>query len=146
MFFTDNLHLIKPDGQLFWIDWMRNSANDDVHLRLHPGTVMMAKDSQFRYPETGPRARMGEDLDFAADLCREVPVAMLGGMGWLYLYIFHGANTFSKAHHYSIAACRSVPNEWVMARSAEIRRAMRYYQATTPVIVCGAQGPVFALP
>lgn len=144
-FLTDNLHLLEPDGQLFWTDWTRFSK-DEQWFRLFPPTVMMIKDDRFRYTETGPRAHIGEDLALAADLCREIPVAVLDGMGWLYLYIFHGGNTCSKEHHYRIAARRSFSNEWVAARAEEIRRAMEYYPIPRPVVVCGTRGPVFRLP
>jgi glycosyltransferase involved in cell wall biosynthesis len=143
-FLTDNLHLLEPDRQLFWIDWARD-VGCELRLRLLEGTVMMVKDDRFRYPETGPCAHMGEDREFAADLSREVPVAMLGGMGWLYLYVFHGGNTWSKEHHYSLTADFSFPNEWVEARSEEIRQAMRHYPIPRPVVVCGTRGPVFRL-
>lgn len=146
-FLTDNLQLFEPDGRLFWIDWTLYDGNDDVQgLRLFPPAVMFVKDDRFRYPETGPRAHLGEDLDLATDLCREVPVAMLGGMGWLYLYVFHGGNTCSREHHYRLATHRAVPNEWVQTRFAELRRAVQYYRIPGPVVVCGARGPVSSLP
>src|SRR6185312_14331875 len=68
-FLTDNLHLLEPEGQLFWTDWARYSK-DEQWFRLFPPTVMMVKDDQFRYTETGPYAQVGEDLALAADLCR----------------------------------------------------------------------------
>lgn len=141
-FLTDNLHLLKSDGHLYWIDWTRG-AKPEQWFRLFPPTLMMINDDRFRYIETGPGAQLGEDLAIAAQLCREVPVAMLDGMGWLYLYIFHGGNTCSRQHHYKIAAGRSIPNESVETRSGEIRRAIEHYPIQRPVIVCGKQGPVF---
>lgn len=143
---TDNLHLLESDRKLFWIDWSTRSRKNKRWYQLFPPTMMMVKDDRFRYPEIGPGAHLGEDLALAADLCREVPVSMMGGMGWLYLYVFHGGNTCSKEHHYRITALRSFPNEWVEARSEEIRQAMRYYPVSKPVVVCGARGPVFGLP
>ena len=143
-FLTDNLHLLEPDRQLFWIDWAQ-LKEDKQWPRLFPPTMMMVKDDRFRYPETGPESHLREDLAIAADLCREVPVAMVGGMGWLYLYVFHGGNTCSKEHHYRLAAFWSIPNEWVEAQFAEIRLAMSYYPIPRPVVVCGVRGPVFRL-
>jgi glycosyltransferase involved in cell wall biosynthesis len=148
-FLTDNLQLLEPDRQLFWINWTRYAGKDEQGeqwRRLFPPTMMTVKDNRFRYPEVGPFAQAGEDLSFAADLCREVPVVMVQGMGWLYLYVFHGENTFSREHYYLIAAQRSFPNEWIQTRSEEIRRAMRYYSTPTPLVVCGAYGPAFNLP
>ena len=144
-FLTDNLQLFEADGKLFWLDWTIHE-DDPEPYRLFPPAVVFFKDGRFRYPETGPRASLGEDLDLATDLCREVPVAMLGGMGWLYLYVFHGTNTCLKEHHYSLAAARAFPNQWMEARSAEIRGAMQYYPIPGPVVVHGARGPVFSMP
>jgi glycosyltransferase involved in cell wall biosynthesis len=144
-FLTDNLHLLEPDRQLFWVDWTWGSRNEQW-FQLFPPTVMMIKDDRFRYTESGPTAQLGEDLALAADLCRETPVALLDGMGWLYLYIFHGENTCSKEHHYRITARRSFSNEWIEARSEEIRRVVELYSIPRPVVVCGSRGPVFRLP
>lgn len=143
-FLTDNLHLLEQDRHLYWIDWTRG-AKPEQWFRLFPPTLMMINNDRFRYVETGPDAQLGEDLVIAARLCREVPVAMLDGMGWLYLYIFHGGNTCSRRHHYKIAARRSILNESVEARSDEIRRAIQHYPIPRPVIVCGRQGPVFSI-
>lgn len=143
-FLTDNLHLLEPDGHLYWIDWTRGSRPEQW-FGLFPPTLMMINNERFRYVETGPIAQLGEDLDIAAQLCREVPVAMLGGMGWLYLYIFHGGNTCSRSHHYKIAARRSISNEAAESRSGEIRRAIQHYPIPRPVVVCGKQGPAFSI-
>jgi glycosyltransferase involved in cell wall biosynthesis len=143
-FLTDNLHLLEPDGYLYWIDWSRGSK-DAQWYRLFPPTLMMINDDRFRYVETGATAQLGEDLNIAAQLCQEVPVAMMGGMGWLYLYVFHGENTCSRKHHYAIANRRSIPNESVEARADEIRRAIHHYTIQRPVVICGKQGPVFSI-
>lgn len=144
-FLTDNLYLLEPDKKLFWIDWTWNLSYK-LRFRLLQGTLMMVNDDRFRYPETGACAHIGEDEDLAARLFQEVPVAMMNSMGWLYIYVFHGRNTCSKEQHYRIIADHSIPNEWVEARSKEIRQAMRHYPIEGPVIVCGARGPVFRLP
>jgi glycosyltransferase involved in cell wall biosynthesis len=144
-FLTDNLHLLAPDGQMFWIDWTRGTSRREQWFRLLPGTVTMVKDDRFRYLETGLHARLGEDLDLAERLCRQTSVATLANMGWLYLYTFHGRNTWTKEHHYAIPARRSFPNEWVEARSAELRRAARYYAIPDGVAMCGSGGRVFDL-
>lgn len=143
-FLTDNLHLLEHDRNLYWIDWTRG-ARPEQWFRLFPPTLMMIKNDRFRYTETGPDAQIGEDLAIAAQLCREVPVAMLDGMGWLYLYIFHGGNTCSKQHHYRIASRRSISNESIQARSSDIRRAIQCYPISGSIIVCGSQGPVFSI-
>lgn len=146
-FLTDNLQWLEPDRQLFWLDWTRYQGAEDADgLGFFPPTLMMVRDERFRYPETGPRAHIGEDEDIAAGLCREVPVAMLSGMGWLYLYVFHGANTCSRDHHYRVAARRGASHEWITPRLAQIRRAVACYPIPGPVVVCGAGDQVHGLP
>lgn len=144
-FLTDNLHFLEPERQLFWVDWTSGTSKKDPWFRVHPATVLMVRNSWLRYPEAGPHARLGEDFDFAADLCREAPVATLSGAGWLYVYVFHGRNACSREHHYAIPARRSFPNEWVELRENEIRLAVDRYSMSKPVDVCGADGPVFRL-
>lgn len=144
-FLTDNLHLLEPDGHLYWTDWTRGAAKGQW-FRLFGPTLMMINDDRFRYPETGPYAQLGEDIAIAEQLCREVPVAMIGGMGWLYLYIYHGRNVWPRKHHHAIATRRSIPNKLVEARADEIRRALQHYPISKPVVICGKQGPVFSIP
>lgn len=79
-FLTDNFHLLEPDGHLYWTDWTRGVA-DAQWFRLFGPTLMMVNHDRFRYPESGPDAQPGEDIAIAAQLCREIPVAMVGGMG-----------------------------------------------------------------
>jgi hypothetical protein len=131
MLLTDTLQFLVVDKKIFG-----SIGRDDMHsLPIPPGTVTMFQ----RQP--GPVSR-----DWTASpKWRKVRVAMLGGMGWLYLYVFHGEKTCSKEHHYRIAAKLSVPNEWLETRFAEIRRAVQYYPISRPATVCGTRGPVFAL-
>ena len=104
-FLTDHLHLLEKDRALVWVDWTVGGKSGEGQLL--PGTVMAFKDRRFRYPESGPYVSRGEDSVFLHELYRSVPVAPLSGMGHLYLYSYHGRNTFSKEHHRTCAG--SVP-------------------------------------
>ncbi len=143
-FFADHLHYLEPDGLLWWIDWSVNGQNDGL-MQLAPGTLMMHRDSRFRYPECGPDARRGEDWVFMESVYGSLTVAALKGAGHLYLYRYHGRNTFSREHHHSLCAERSLPNAQLLQSAATLREAVRYYPIARPCSVVGREGPAFVL-
>ena len=58
-------------------------------------------------------------------------MAPLSGMGHIYLYTFHGRNTFSKEHHYNLrhfSASRSQLDQ----KAETIRQAIAYYPVPSP--------------
>lgn len=61
---------------------------------------MMFKDRRFRYPETGPSSRSGEDNFINNALYREVPIAAVSGQGSLYVYRYHGRNAYWREHYH----------------------------------------------
>lgn len=140
-FLTDHLQYLEEDRLIFWIDWTLNGALTD-QWQLFPGTVMMRRDERFRYPETGPYSSRGEDSVLVDHLWHTVPVARVGGMGHLYLYQYHGRNTFSREHHLHITSCAG-PNDRVEAMAEKIRQALAYYPVPKPIPVLGASGPAF---
>lgn len=142
-FFTDHLHLLEHDRLIFWIDWTLGGQVTD-HNRFFPGSVMMYREDGFRYPEDGPHARQGEDSVLADAIFRAVPVAEVGGMGHLYLYRYHGRNTFSQEHHYRMTTC-SLPGDVIREKEEEIRRFVRYYPIPRPATVASSDGPVFVI-
>lgn len=142
-FLTDHLQFLEQDRLLSWIDWTMDGQISDER-QLFPGTVMMFKDARFSYPESGPYARRGEDSALLNQLCQTVPIARLSGMGHLYLYQFHGRNTFPKEHHYHIATC-GASNQTVLARADKIREAVQYFSIAKPVAVLGKNGPAFSV-
>jgi hypothetical protein len=104
----------------------------------------MTHDRRFRYPESGRYAHFGEDWALLTDLHRQVRVSYLRDKGHLYLYNYHGQNTFSAAHHGKLRI-RSRPSSAIAGREAEIRAAMVYYAVPNPVRVHGSDGPVFSI-
>jgi glycosyltransferase involved in cell wall biosynthesis len=49
---SEHLQLFEDSQFLAWLDWSRITD----HPPAHPGTLMMLRESRFRYPETGPIA------------------------------------------------------------------------------------------
>jgi len=142
-FLTDHLQLIEEKRALCWIDWSRGASTIGPN-QVAPGTLMMHRDPRIRYPEEGPHARRGEDSVVLHTLFRHVRVAPLKGEGHLYLYRFHGRNTFSRKHHYNLANFR-LPTETMRDRADKLREAARYYDLPEPCCVLGREGPLFVL-
>jgi glycosyltransferase involved in cell wall biosynthesis len=139
---TDHLQLLEADRALVWVDWTLGGRSGEGQLL--PGTVMAFKDRRFRYPETGPFVNRGEDSVFLDELYRNVVVAPLTGMGHIYLYTFHGRNTFSKEHHYNLRHFSA--SRYELDQKAEtIRQAMAYYPVPRPLAVLGNDGVAFVL-
>jgi hypothetical protein len=73
-----------------------------------------------------------------------VPVAPLSGAGHLYLYQYHGRNTFSREHHYRMISCRT-SNAHLHQHADKLREAARHYPLARPYFVVGREGLAFAL-
>ena len=139
---TDHLQLLEADRALVWVDWTLGGRSGEGQLL--PGTVMAFKDRRFRYPETGPFVNRGEDTVFLDELYRNVVVAPLSGTGHIYLYTYHGRNTFSKEHHYNLRLYSASRSE-LDQKAETIRQAIAYYPVPRPITVVGRDGVAFAL-
>jgi glycosyltransferase involved in cell wall biosynthesis len=142
-FFTDHLQFLEEKKLLFWIDWTAGGRITDQR-RFFPGSLLMFRDVPFRYPESGAWARRGEDSVLLEQLIRNVKIASLSGMAHLYLYQYHGANTFDREHHYNMSVC-AAPVELLRAREEVIRKAVACYGLEEPVTVAGSNGPAFVI-
>jgi len=143
-FMTEHLQFMAGDGTLFWIDWTLGGQGRGQDF-VAPGTLLMVRDPRFRYPVTGPRARRGEDSVFLQRLHAMVPVTHFTGAGHLYLYRYHGRNTFSRAHHRALGDYRRTTIAHLQAHETELRTAAAYYGIAGPVTVLGREGPAFNL-
>lgn len=139
---TDHLQFLQDDGVVVWVDWTLGGRQRVDQLL--PGTVMMHRDDRFRYPETGEYASRGEDTMFLNDLYATVPVASLVGHGYLYLYTYHGRNTFSKEHHHHLSTYSRTAQD-MRVESERICEALSHYPIEKPVMVGGRDGPSFVL-
>ncbi len=140
-FLADHLQFILDDRILYWVDWTKEGSSTGAS-RMAPGTGMMYRDVPFRYPETGPKARQGEDSVLLFSLYEAVPLALLSKFGYLYLYQYHGRNTYSREHHEKLSKCRS-PNSWLNENEGKLRAALTYYNIPSPTVVSGRDGPAF---
>ncbi|HKS08903.1 MAG TPA: glycosyltransferase [Pyrinomonadaceae bacterium] len=140
---TDHLHYIEGERLLCWIDWTVGGTSKGS-AQLAPGTILMFRDKRFQYPEDGQFARQGEDAVFLEQVYKTVPVAHLEGAGHLYLYTYHGRNTFPRGHHYHIAKFRT-SNAHLHQHADKLREATRHYPIAKPYFVVGREGLAFAL-
>ena len=139
---TDHLQYLDDNRALVWVDWTLGGRSG--RDQLLPGTLMMAADRRFGYPETGPYAQRGEDSALLNSLVDRVPVASLRGEGHLYLYTYHGRNTFDREHHHRMGMfSRSVAE--LQVHRAVITEAMSHYPVPRPYLVVGRDGPAFWL-
>ena len=137
-FLTDQLHYFCDERQLFWIDWSGGGRVPGTWA-LIPGTVLRVRDG-WRYPEDGPSARRGEDLALV-DALEGAAITRLSGVGHLYVYRYHGSNTFPLAHHRGHLD-RAASTEFIHRRAAALQRALDYYPLPRPVRVFGRGGEV----
>ncbi|HEX3558793.1 MAG TPA: glycosyltransferase [Pyrinomonadaceae bacterium] len=142
-FLTDHLQFIEEQRMLCWIDWTVDGTLEGT-ARLAPGTLLMFRDARFKYPEEGPYARQGEDSVFLERLYHSAPVAQLSGAGHLYLYQYHGRNTFPREHHYHMSSCRT-SNAHLHENADRLREAASHYPIPRPYVVAGREGTAFAV-
>jgi hypothetical protein len=113
--------------------------------RGRPGGRCPARDERIRYPVDGPNARRGEDSVLLDSLLAHgVEVASLEGAGDLWLYTYHGRNTFPAEHHYRLASF-GVPRAFLAEREPHIRAALEHYPIPRPALVSGRDGPAFVV-
>lgn len=125
---TDQLHFFAQERELYWVDWRRGGRAAGV-WDLIPGTLMMVKDARFRYPEAGPNARAGEDTILLTQLSQQVKIARLKDAGHLYVYTYHGTNTWSRDHHRELNTIAIAPDE---SKQAVLRLSLPYYALPMP--------------
>jgi glycosyltransferase involved in cell wall biosynthesis len=94
-YLRDNFHLFCDTRKLYWCDWIRSTT-----CPAFPGSLLAYKDVILRYPDDFSRH---EDSAVQEKLLAKTRTAMLSGYGYLYIYTFHGSNTFEHAHHAALA-------------------------------------------
>jgi glycosyltransferase involved in cell wall biosynthesis len=119
-FLTDQLHLFAADRTMYWDDW-----NLEVHpLNLVQGTLLGSKAALGRYPALA----RGEDTPLVLDLLRrERRITRLRGYGYLYVYVFDGANAWSYDHHATISAWKRFRGARLLSLEPTLRARLAEY-------------------
>jgi glycosyltransferase involved in cell wall biosynthesis len=107
------LQFFEKERELFIQDWSFNPPPYD----RHPGTGIVVKDPELRYPVRGRHARKGEDAIFMVRHSERHGHTLLRTHPYLYVYVYHGTNTWDYDHHRAQAR--------VLAYSREAMRRMR---------------------
>jgi hypothetical protein len=136
---TDQLHFFERERALFWVDWSSGGQVGGI-WQLVPGTLMAYRDQPFRYPEDGPAARRGEDSAFLEQLVARDAVLPLGGLGHLYVYTYHGGNTFPFEHHRGQLSRVASP-DFVRERRSALEAALAWYPLPRPFTLGDAPRP-----
>jgi glycosyltransferase involved in cell wall biosynthesis len=119
-FLVDQLHWFPARGEMYWDDWSREGFPLDVVQ----GTMLARRAALPRYPDIA----RGEDTALFHDILRSgAPIARLRGAGWCYVYVFHGGNVFSEAHHVAISRAKSLSHVALIQRERLLTAKLRDY-------------------
>jgi hypothetical protein len=80
-----------------------------------------------------PNIARGEDtlqthVLFRAEASTAFRVSRLRGMGWCYIYRYHGNNVWDAAHHRAISAVKHLAQARLLPRLALLRNRLKEYQ------------------
>ncbi len=132
-FLTDQLHYLFKQKELYWLDWRK--LGDSPRYQIVPGSLMMKRSLQYRYPESGPFCEKGEDDAMVDQLFGQVSITGLSGAGYLYVYTNHGQNTFSDTHHLALALRLAADHSFFFQNMQNFTNALPYYQLPMPYTI-----------
>jgi glycosyltransferase involved in cell wall biosynthesis len=111
-------HLFPRTREVYWVNW------GHTKMRGHPGTLMYRKDIGIQYPEEGEHSQRGEDSQVLYQLNKKTRVAFHDNPIGLYVYIFHGSNTFHFEHHRFLATRFAESREFMSAHRKDFDEAL----------------------
>jgi glycosyltransferase involved in cell wall biosynthesis len=119
-FLTDQLHWFPRSQRMTWDDW-RGEAHP---LDFVQGTLMGRRAAMPRYE---PLAR-GEDTALCARIVASGNrIERIDNAGWGYIYVCHGDNAWSDAHHWAIAHAKAMPPARLLARAPILAQRLQEY-------------------
>ena len=134
------MQFFPADRSLYCTNWRATEA------KAHPGTLMRWSRSEVHYPETGERARLGEDLDVVLQLQHRGAYNVLAGAPHLYVYVSHGGNSWDGGHHRMLADSLGLSRGLLSRRETALRQGLAPFDfGRGAVTVQGANGPAFVL-
>jgi glycosyltransferase involved in cell wall biosynthesis len=134
------MQFFPTDRRLYCTNWRGAQA------RAHPGTLMRWARASAPYPETGDRARLGEDLEVVLELQRRGAYAVMEGVPYLYVYVSYGQNSWDDGHHRMLATSLGLSQGLLRRREASLREGLAAFDlGPDAVTVQGTNGPAFVL-
>ena len=129
VYLQEVLHFFSTTKEMYWIDWKH------WHLKCHAATGMFINRDLPKYPETGEFSNKGEDTDFLTQLGESRKVFHLAGLPHLYIYTFHGKNTWNASHHSSLAKSYSMPLKSVLKRERAWKSLLKgFFETESPIL------------
>jgi len=120
-FMTDQLHLFTEKGFLFWDDWSSRSKP----LDMIENTVLGNKKLIGKYLDLA----RGEDTAIIKHIsANQYKVSRLSGMGWLYIYVFNGKNTWGFDHHSAISMHYRLKSAELLDHENLLRSELKQYE------------------
>ena len=138
-FLGDQLHYYFPTREMYWDNWARYYNGGHLMNSVIPGTAMVSREVDVRYPSTGKSACAGEDSAFAARLFDDHPdsVSILSGRGYMHVYSYHGTNqVYDQDHHRLISYHRSQPREDILRCRSHICTTIDYLGLAETKVMC----------
>jgi glycosyltransferase involved in cell wall biosynthesis len=109
-------HFFERSRELYIQDWGCFARPFDCH----PGTWIIKKDPRVRYPMRGRHARKGEDVVFMLRHNQRHEHILLRDWPHIYVYVYHGGNTWDYEHHRRLAMQLSPPHASIVANRRAI--------------------------
>ncbi|WP_431777942.1 glycosyltransferase family 2 protein [Ottowia caeni] len=123
-FLSDQLHLYRATGELFWDDW----HGQPYPLNFIQGTLMGRREKMPMYPDIA----LGEDTGACLEILRAgYKICRVRNHGWCYVYVHHGENAWSAEHHRAISQANSLSAARLMARLGAVRQRLGEYGPPT---------------
>jgi glycosyltransferase involved in cell wall biosynthesis len=127
-YLLDHLHLFVDTKRIFWCDWVRSRGDLG-----HAGTMLAYRRSLPRY---NPTLSFGEDSGLQRALFLQgARIALLRSIGYLYVYVYHGSNVFSRQHHQTLARWLGLERNTLAARTTTLCRTLRALSIDPPIEV-----------
>jgi glycosyltransferase involved in cell wall biosynthesis len=134
----DVMQYFPAERVLYCTNWLATDATG------HPGTLMCVAAMPVRYSEA---EHGSEDMVLARQLKRLGVVHLLADLPCLYIYVSHGANVWSDAHHRMLVEKLAISRRMLQRREAQLRQGLAVFDfGPGPIIVQGANGTAFTLP
>ncbi|MFI4976867.1 MAG: glycosyltransferase family 2 protein [Caulobacterales bacterium] len=134
------MQFFPAERALYRTNWRATEAG------VFPGSLMCRANAPARYPETGPAARLGEDLDVVAQLRKGGRLHALADAPHLYVYVSHGANSWPDDHHRMLADRLAVSPGLLRRHEPQLRQGLMPFDFGPGVVtVRGPAGPAFTI-
>jgi len=133
-------HYFAQERRLYVTNWIKTDATG------LPSSLLVRRDSGITYPETGPDADLGEDMVPLRQLQAAGGLALLADAPHLYVYVFHGGNSWGAAHHRRLATELGLSEGLLRRREAALRAGLAAFDfGPEPIRIQGHAGAAFAL-